>query len=261
LTSHGENGYMAPAGAYPAGGSGFTDDFDGQAGGYGGGRAYDRAQNGYGGWDAYAQPAPELASPAGYLGRDEYPGFDSGTSPVLVAPDLVGEWWRQPTGDERAGRDARGDGAMIGAVTGFLSAAVAVGVATLTAAFVRPQAPPVGVIGGVVLDRIPAGLRDTMMAHLGVHGGTVLLLGMIAVIAIATGGAARRRASMGVAWLAAAGLLGAFVAVTRPESRVIDVVPLAVGVGAGIMALLWLARASAPLASARPAYGSRRGLR
>jgi hypothetical protein len=90
------------------------------------------------------------------------------------------------------------------------------------------------------------------MTHLGAHGGTVLLLGVTGVIAVVLGCAARRNASIGVAGLAAAGLLGAFVAITRPGSRTIDILPPAIGAAAGIMALLWLARAAAPPRSAPP---------
>ena len=65
-----------------------------------------------------------------------------------------------------------------------------------------------------------------------------------------------------MAGLAAFGLLGAFVAITRPESRASDVIPSAIGGAAGVMALLWLARASAPAACPRgPPSGSRRRAR
>ena len=77
---------------------------------------------------------------------------------------------------------------------------------------------------------------------------------MIAVVAVMLGYAARRNASLGVAGLAR-GLPGAFVAITRPESRTIDVIPPAIGVAAGIIALLWLTRMSAPLMSSRAAEG------
>jgi hypothetical protein len=153
-------------------------------------------------------------------------------------------------------------GPVVGAVMGVLAAAVAIGVATLAAAFVRPQASPVSAIGGVFLDRIPATLKAHLMAHFGAHAQTLLLLGAIGLIAIVLGFMARRNVSIGVAGLAAFGLLGAFVAITRPESRASDVIPSAIGGLAGIIALLWLARASAPVATARPAYGSgRRGAR
>jgi hypothetical protein len=96
------------------------------------------------------------------------------------------------------------------------------------------------------------------MAHFGAHGQTVLLLGAVGFVAIVLGFMARRNPSVGVAGIAALGLLGAFVAVTRPESRASDVIPSAIGALAGIVALLWLARASAPVAPLGPAYGSGR---
>ena len=99
------------------------------------------------------------------------------------------------------------------------------------------------------------------MAHFGAHGQTVLLLGAIGLIAIVIGLMARRNPSFGVAGIAAFGLLGAFVAITRPASRASDVIPWVMGGVAGIMALLWLAHASAPIqtaASVRPADGGGR---
>ena len=99
------------------------------------------------------------------------------------------------------------------------------------------------------------------MAHFGAHGQTVLLLGAVGLIAIMIGLMARRNPSLGVAGIAAFGLLGAFVAITRPASRASDIIPWAIGGIAGIMALLWLAHASAPIqtaASVPPAYGGGR---
>ena len=86
----------------------------------------------------------------------------------------------------------------------------------------------------------------------------MLLLGAVGFVAIVLGFMARRNPNIGVAGIAALGLLGAFVAVTRPQSRASDVIPWAIGGVAGIMALLWLARASAPVAPLRPAYGDGR---
>lgn len=207
-------------------------------------------------WDGYTRPGHEFGGPASYPAQDEYPApdypaLDPGTSPVLVAPDTLGEWWRQEEAEAPAGR-----GPFVGAVMGILAAAVAVGVATFAAAFVRPQASPVSVAGGA----IPAMLRARLMAHFGAHGQAMLLLGTAGLIAIVLGLSARRNVSVGVAGIAAFGLLGAFIVVTRPESRASDVIPSAIGGLAGIMALLWLARASAPVAAPRPAVrGSGRG--
>ena len=284
----GGNGYGGTTTAYPAVGDGYVGDgyvgdgyvgdgyadgFDGAASGYRGG--YGDAADGYGpaedhyeapnsydGWDGYTQPGHEFTDSAGYQAQDEYAALDPGASAVLVAPDTMGEWWRQPD-QSRASDQDHSRGPVVAAVTGLLAAAVAIGVATLAAAFVRPQASPVSVVGGVFLDRLPATLRTHLMAHFGTHGQTVLLLlGTVGFLAIVLGFMARRNPSVGVAGIAAFGLLGAFVAVTRPESRASDVIPSAIGALAGIVALLWLARASAPVAPLQPAYGgARRGAR
>src|SRR5260370_35493238 len=85
----------------------------------------------------------------------------------------------------------------------------------------------------------------------------------IGLIAMVLGCMARRNPSVGVSGIAAFGLLAAFIVVTRPESRASDVIPSAIGAVAGVMALLWLARAAPPAAvagaSRRPADGGGAG--
>jgi hypothetical protein len=268
----GGNGYGATTTAYPAAGDGYADGFDGAADGYvadgytggytdGYSQAQDNYQDGQS-WDGYAQPGHEFTAPAGYQEQDEYPALEPGTSSVLVAPDTLGEWWRQP----EAGTDRNlGRGLTVGAVMGILAAAVTIGVATFAAAFVRPQASPASVLSSIFIDRIPAALKHSVMAHFGAHDQTVLLLGMyvaIGLIAMVLGCMARRNPSVGVAGIAAFGLLGAFIVITRPESRASDVIPSAIGAVAGVMALLWLARASAPTVELQPSYsGGRRRTR
>jgi hypothetical protein len=277
----GGNGYGGTTTAYPAvgdgyggdgyGGTGYADGFDGAAGGYRSYRDaadgyrpaedYYEAPNSYEGWDGYAEPGREFTNSAGYQAQEEYAALDPCVSSVLVAPDTMGEWWRDTDRDGAGDRD-HSRGPVVGALMGFLAAEVAIGVATLVAAFVRPQAAPVSVVGEVFLDRLPASLRSHLTVHFGTHGQTMLLLGAVGFVAIVLGFMARRNPSVGVAGIAALSLLGAFVAITRPESRASDVIPWAIGGLAGIVALLWLARASAPVAPPRPAYGGgRRGAR
>jgi hypothetical protein len=255
------SGYGAATAAYPAAGGAYAgqsygDGFDGAVDGYGNGGdgygtdGYGTGGDGYGGpqdyenpsgWDGYTQPGHEFTGPMIYSQPDENPALDSASS-VLVAPDTMGEWWRAESGSG----EARGHrGAAVGVTMGVLGAAVAIGVATLAAAFVRPQASPLKAAGGV----IPATLKSHLMAHFGAHGQTMMLIGVVGLIAIVLGFMARRNVSIGVAGIAALGLLGAFVAVTRPESRASDVIPSAIGGLAGIVALLWLAHASVPVAS------------
>jgi hypothetical protein len=293
------NGHGGTTTAYPAAGDAYVgeryaDGFDGAAdgyagggyagggyggGGYGGG-GYGGPADGYGaaeddqetgngydeyeGWDGYAQPGREFAGSAGYLPQEEHPALEPAGSSVLVAPDTMGEWWRQDR-DDGLGQDLADRGPLVGAVTGLLAAAVTIGVATFASAFVRPLASPASAVSAALVDRIPATLRSHLTAHVGPHLQAVLLLGVIGLVAMVFGCAARRNASLGVAGIAAFCLLGAFVAISGPESRPSDVVPWAIGGLAGALALLWLVRASAPtpeVESLRPAYGgSRRSAR
>jgi hypothetical protein len=267
----GGNDYGATTTGYPTADEGYGDSFDGGGGGYGETQGYETQgyeTQGYyeapNEWDGYSQPGHEFTGPASYQAQDEYPALDPAASSVLVAPDTMGEWWREDR--SHAGAGAPGHrGPIVGVMMGVLAAAVGIGVATLAAAFVRPQASPVSAVRGVFIDRIPAALRHAAVAHLGTHGQTVLLIGAIGLLAMVLGLMARRNVSVGVAGIAAFGLLGAFVAITRPESRASDVIPSAIGGLAGIVALLWLARASAPaprVAALRPAYnGGRRRTR
>ncbi len=260
------NGYGTTT-AYPAAGDGYADGFDGATDGYAsaGTENYYEAGNGngYDGWDGYTQPGHEFTGSAGYLAQDEYPALDPAASSVLVAPDTMGEWWQADPGrdDDPGDRDPGERGPIVGAVTGLLAAAVAIGVATFAAAFVRPQASPVSAVAGALIDHLPTALRNHLMAHVGEHGQTVLLVGAIGLAAMVFGCLARRNPSIGAAGIAAFGLLGAFVTITRPESRASDVIPWAIGGAAGILALMWLAQASAPtprVTSLRPAYGGGR---
>jgi hypothetical protein len=192
---------------------------------------------------------------------------DSGYSdPALSAPDagVYPEGWQA---DQARRRAVRYRGLMVSAATEFLATAVVIGVTTLAAGLLKSTVSPVSAMGTIFIDRTPAVLRGFALHHFGTHGRTALLLGMyavIAVVAIAIGVAARRAAALGVTGVAAFALVTAFVAVTRPASHVSDVMPAVIGGLAGVAALLWLVRASAPaqgfqeVASLRPARGGTR---
>jgi hypothetical protein len=149
-----------------------------------------------------------------------------------------------------AGRRRRGSrGLLPGAVAGFLAAAVAIGVANLVAAFIRPQASPIIAVGEAFIDRTPPALKNFAIQKFGENDKNMLLLGMyvtIALIAIGIGMLAWQRLAIGVAGIGLFGLFGAFVAITRPESHVSDVIPSVVGGIAGIAAIIWLAHIGMP---------------
>jgi hypothetical protein len=256
-------GYYQNGNGYaPAGYAGTWDDGYADRGGYPG-AADDFYQ---GADDEYAGSDPGT----GYLDQGEYldplpsGGLPSGALPsgaLLVAPDTPDVRGRLPRRTRARDRDAGRGGLTVGAVTGFLAAAVAIGASTLAAAFVRPQAAPIIAVGGAFIDRTPSAVKNFAVEHFGENDKTRLLLGMyagIALLAMVIGCLARRNAAIGVGGIAAFGLLGAFVAVTRPESRPADVIPSVVGGLAGIAAFAWLAYASAPAASVRHAHGGGR---
>jgi hypothetical protein len=265
-----EAGYAGTEGTYthPA------DSFDGGYGetpyeyaGDGAGQRWDggghgAADAGYGaagnGYDQarYGEPWDDIQGGAVYSDHGEYAGPGAGTrsGPLLIPPDTIAEQGWLPGPDDSPVRDRDRSGLVIGAVMGFLAAGVAIGVATLAAAFVRPQASPIIAVGGAFIDRTPPAVKNFAVQHFGENDKTILLLGMyvtIAFIAMGIGCLARRYVTIGVAGLAAFGLFGAFVAITRPESRATDVIPSVIGAIAGIAALLWLARAAAPIAPVR----------
>ena len=245
--------------------AGLTDTFAGAVNGYAGTGGYAEVRDGF--------AEPDFAGSAAYLGPGSYiePGLADPmladpmlADPMLAAPDTGVDPYRwQADRDQR--REARRRGLGVGAVTGFLAVAVAIGVSTLIAGFIRPQASPMAALGSVFIDRTPAALRNVALHHFGTHGRTVLLLGMyaaIAVLAVGIGLLARRGAAPGVAGLAAFSLLAAFVTMTQPGGRVGDVGPAIIGGMAGVAALLWLMQASAPSQRAvplRPARGGARG--
>jgi hypothetical protein len=259
------HGYAWPGNGYP----GAADGYPGTADGFDGGMSrhpwdangYADAGAGYGdALDGGGGVRDDFPGSADYLEPDRYTPPRS-PGPLLIAPDTAGEpgWPSDPSGD--SGREAGRYGLIVGAITGFLAAAVAIGVSTLAAAFVRPQASPVIAVGGAVIDRTPSSLKNFAVEHFGENDKTILLLGMyvtLALIAIAIGCLARREVTIGVAGIALFGLFGAFVAITRPESRLTDVIPSAIGGIAGVAAFAWLARTAAPAAPLRHAHGSSR---
>jgi hypothetical protein len=156
-----------------------------------------------------------------------------------------------------AGGERRSRGLLPGAVAGFLAAAVAIGVANLVAAFVRPQASPIIAVGEAFIDRTPPALKNFAVQKFGENDKNMLLLGMyvtIALIAVVIGILAWRRVAIGVAGIGLFGLFGAFVAITRPESHVTDVIPSVAGGIAGIATIVWLVRAGRPASRYRPRW-------
>lgn len=140
-------------------------------------------------------------------------------------------------------------GLIAGAVTGVLAAAIALGIGLLVSAFVRPQASPVIAVGETAINLTPTPLKEFAVAHFGENDKTMLLGGMyvvIACLAMGIGWLARRRLLAGAIGIGAFGAFGAFVALSQPASRTTDAVPSLVGGIAGVAAIIFLVKRSAP---------------
>ena len=278
-----QGGYGRAGHGYASGNDGYASGNDGYDRGDNG---YDRGDNGYtradDGYvradDGYSWPDAAYADEAGgydwsgngyggdaYLGPGSYvePGAVLADDPALAAPDAGVHPDRWQAEQERR-REAGQRGPMVGAVTELLATGVLLGVSTLAAGLLRSATSPVSAMSTVFIDRTPAALRSFALHHFGTHGRMVLLLGMyaaFAVVAILIGVMARRAVAVGVTGIAAFTLVAAFVAVTRPAGHVGDVAPAVVGGIAGVAALLWLFRASAPPQAVAPLRHARGGTR
>ncbi|MFB6632905.1 molybdopterin-dependent oxidoreductase [Streptomyces sp. NPDC056362] len=130
---------------------------------------------------------------------------------------------------------------LLAALGGLVSAYVALAVADLASFWVRPEAGPVVAVGGTVVDRTPAALKEWAIRAFGENDKTVLQLGillLLALLALGIGLFALRHRALGAAAVGAFGVLGAVAAVTRPDSAsVLDAVPSLVGGAAGALLL------------------------
>ncbi|MFH8259280.1 sulfite oxidase [Streptomyces roseolus] len=131
-----------------------------------------------------------------------------------------------------------------GALAGILAAFTALAVAELVAGLVRPAAGPVTVVGGAVIDRTPAAVKDFAIRTFGENDKTVLQLGILAtliLIAIALGILALPHRRSGAAGVLLFGIIGAAAALGRPDSSGLgDALPSIAGAvaGAGVLYLL-----------------------
>ncbi|MEU4064632.1 molybdopterin-dependent oxidoreductase [Streptomyces wedmorensis] len=140
--------------------------------------------------------------------------------------------------------------AALGASAGLLAAFTALAVAELVAGLVRPAAGPVTVVGGAVIDRTPAAVKDFAIRTFGENDKGVLQFGMLAIlalVAVALGILATSNRRAGAAGVLLFGIIGAAAALSRPDSTGIgDVLPSVAGALAGAFVLYLLASRAVP---------------
>ena len=141
----------------------------------------------------------------------------------------------------------------LGAVTGLVAAAVAIGISQLVAAFTGEGGAPVTAVGGLVIDHTPPAVKNFAISAFGSHDKTVLIIGVVvllAALAAAAGAAAVSRIGYGLAGVGVLAAIGVTAALTRPAAGAADALPTLIGAAA---AAYILARLIRMLPAARPA--------
>ena len=127
--------------------------------------------------------------------------------------------------------------------SGLPTGLAALAAAELTSVPVRPEASPVTAVGGAVIDRTPAAVKDFAIRTFGSQDKLALQLGIVALLvlfALSLGLLALRHRRTGAAGVLLFGVVGAAAAVERPDAGPVDALPSVVGalVGAGVLYLL-----------------------
>jgi DMSO/TMAO reductase YedYZ molybdopterin-dependent catalytic subunit len=136
-------------------------------------------------------------------------------------------------------------------LAGVAAAAAAVGVAELVAVLTGPLSAPLLAVGGVVVDHVPAPVKDAGIRIFGVHDKTALLTGtaiVLAAYAYGLGVLAARRWALGLAGIGLFAVIGVAAAVTRHDAGAVAALPTLIGAGLAVVVLRHLLE----LASAVP---------
>ncbi len=130
-----------------------------------------------------------------------------------------------------------------GAVVGLVSAGAALAVGELVAAFVRPEASPVIVVGNRFILLTPEPVKRWAIRYFGTSDKTALLTGIyvvIGVFAVVVGRLALQRLAYGLLGLGILAAIGVYAALTTHDARGGDVVPVIVGALAAAAVMRWL---------------------
>ncbi|MCA2218604.1 molybdopterin-dependent oxidoreductase [Jidongwangia harbinensis] len=128
-------------------------------------------------------------------------------------------------------------------LSGVAAAAVALGLAEVVAVWTGPLSAPLLAVGGVVVDSVPAPVKDAGIAVFGVHDKTALITGtaiLLAGYAWLLGLVARRSWRLALAGIALFGLIGVAAAVTRHDAGPLTALPSVVGAAVAVPVLGYL---------------------
>jgi DMSO/TMAO reductase YedYZ molybdopterin-dependent catalytic subunit len=136
-------------------------------------------------------------------------------------------------------------GLLAGAISGVLTAAVALGVAQLVAGLTGALGSPIDAIGEVAINHTPIPVKEFAIAHFGSRDKDALVTGILAVLILAAavaGALAVRRLWQGLTVLALFGAAGVYAALSQPAAAGTDIFPTLAGMAVAAAALVILAR-------------------
>ena len=137
------------------------------------------------------------------------------------------------------------------------AAAVALGVAQLTAVAFGPHADSRTAVGSAVVDLTPGPVKEWAIQSFGTSDKlalSIVVLVVVAVIAAITAQYETRRRPVGSIAIVVAGLLGCAAVISRAGATPVDVVPTLIGTVCGVLVLRWLV--TGRFAAPEPAAGS-----
>ncbi|HEY2549438.1 MAG TPA: molybdopterin-dependent oxidoreductase [Streptosporangiaceae bacterium] len=137
----------------------------------------------------------------------------------------------------------------LGAVTGLLSGAVAIGVGQLLGGITGPVGTPVVAVGQLAIDHAPPPVKDFAIREFGSHDKEVLVAGILVVLALFAAGIgilAMRKLWYGLAGIGVFGAIGLLAVATRPGVKPADVLPVLAGTALAVLVMELLVRAAAP---------------
>ena len=132
-----------------------------------------------------------------------------------------------------------------GALAGLVAAFAALAVAQLVAGLLRGTTSPVVSVGEYVVDHVPVAVKEFAIRQFGTNDKPMLIAGtvaMLAVFALIVGILAVRRLWIGVAGIAAFGVIGVTTAMIRPNAATLAFLPALVGTVAAEAVLVFLLR-------------------
>jgi DMSO/TMAO reductase YedYZ molybdopterin-dependent catalytic subunit len=125
-------------------------------------------------------------------------------------------------------------------LAGIAAAAVALGVTQLLAVPFGPQADARTAIGSAIIDLTPGPVKEWTIQTFGTADKlflTIVVLGVIALIAAVTARWETRRVPVGSAAIVVAGIIGCAAVLSRAGATALDIVPTVIGTACGVVVL------------------------